>query len=251
MPPVFTRDPDGAWSPSLYARGPFEGLQGGGVAALMAQAVVDAAAGGFVASITTHFLRPAPLAPLRVSVRALRSGRRVSVIDAELSSAQGLIAVQRATVIAELPDADLPTPPGAPACPERLPRERRTALHGGPWMMDTLDARVTDGRAWFRDELPLFDRPSPLGRVLVAADWAHGLFAPLGADVRPPAAIPNTDLSVNLLRLPRGEWIGVEAQTAWSPTGVGAGWAALRDAEGLIGRVAMSVAVTPLAQEIA
>lgn len=250
MPPVFTLDADGAWSPAADARGPFEGLQGGGVAALMAQAVA-AAADGFVASVTTHFLKPAPLAPLRVAVRPLRTGRRVSVVDAEVSSAQGLVAVQRATVITELPDAGLPTPPCSPADPERLPRERRAASHGGSWMMDTLDVRVTDGAAWFRQERPLFAHPSPLGRVLVAADWAHGLFAPLGTDARPPAAIPNTDLSVNLFRLPRGAWIGVEAQTAWSRTGVGAGWAALRDADGLIGRVAMSVAVTPLPAEIA
>jgi len=250
MPPVFTRDADGGWSPGLYARGPFEGLQGGAVAALIAQAV-EAAADGFVASVTTHFLKPAPLAPLRVTVRPLRTGRRVSLIDAEVSSAEGLVAVQRATVIAELPEARLPTPASAPADPEHLPRERRAAVHGGPWMMDTLDARVTDGMVWFRDEQPLFDDPSPLARVLVAADWAHGLFAPLGTDVRPPVSIPNTDLSVNLFRLPRGAWIGVQAQTAWSRTGVGAGWAALLDTEGLIGRVAMSVAVTPLKEPTA
>lgn len=248
MSPVFALDPDGAWSPSVFARGPFEGLQGGGVAAVMATAI-EAQVQGFVASLTTHFLKPVPLAQLRVTVRPLRTGRRVSVMEAELSASGGLVAVQRATVISELAVPDLPTPAPSRADPMALPRERRAAVHGGPWMMDTLDARFDGGTAWFRHERPLFGRPSDLARVLVAADWAHGLVAPLGADVRPPAAIPNTDLSVHLIRAPRGAWIGVEAATAWSKAAIGAGWAALRDEEGLIGRAAMSIAVTPLAEE--
>lgn len=248
MTPVFTRDPDGAWSPSALARGPFDGLQGGGVAALMAVAI-EAEAQGFVASLTTHFLRPVPVAPLQVVVRPLRTGRRVSVLDAELSAGGTLVAVQRATVIAELAASDLPTPADRPADPTAFPRERRAAMHGGPWMMDTLDARFGDGIAWFRHERPLFDHPSALARVLVAADWAHGMFPPMGAQVRPPAAIPNTDLSVHLFRPPGGEWIGIDAQTAWSQAAIGAGWAAVFDAQGLIGRVAMSVAVTPLPLE--
>lgn len=250
MTPVFTLDPDGSWRPSAYARGPFEGLQGGGAAALMAVAV-EGEAQGFVASLTTHFLRPVPVAPLRVTVRPLRRGRRVSVIDADLTADGALVAVQRATVIAELPVSGLPTPPARRSEPLELPSERRAAMHGGAWMMDTLDARFAAGVAWFRHQRPLFERPSALARVLVAADWAHGIVPPIGAAVRPPAAIPNTDLSVHLIRAPRGDWIGLEPATAWSPSAIGVGWAALRDGEGLIGQVAMSVAVTPLTPEAA
>ena len=50
-----------------------------------------------------------PLAPLRITVLPLQTGRRVSVIDAQLASPAGRVAVQRATVIAPRPDADLPT----------------------------------------------------------------------------------------------------------------------------------------------
>jgi len=248
-PNVFTRAPDGAWLPGLYARGPFEGVQGGAVAAVMASAI-EQSCEGFVASVTTHFLKAVSLVPLQVTVRPLRAGRRVSVIDAELTAAGGLVAVQRATVIVPRNDTGLPTPRRCVVRPEILPLETRSAPHGGPWMMDTMEVRLGgDGVMWFRQRTPLFEPMSALGRVLAAADWAHGLTPPLGAEVRPPAAIPNTDLTVHLLRAPQGPWVGVKAATAWSEAAVGAGWASLHDVEGLIGRVAMSVAVTPLPEE--
>ncbi len=202
---------------------------------------------GFVASATTHFLRPAPMAPLSVTVRPLRLGQRVSVVDAEVASEDGVVAVQRATLIAARPTNGLPLPPPLAVQPEIWPKRTRAAPHGGAWLMDTLEVRhADDGVIWFKTLTPLFDSSCDLARVLVAADWAHGLVPPLGCEERPEAAIPNTDLSVHLVRAPVGEWIGVDATMAWSTDAIGAGWAMLRDTQGLMGRVAMSIAVTPL-----
>lgn len=250
MPPVFDLNVDGAWSPTALARGPFEGVQGGAAAALLAVSIQDQCA-DFIASVTTHFLRPVPLSLLRVAVRPLRIGRRVSVIDAELSTADGLVAVQRATAIAARPQESLPTPPRLPVDPETLPARYLTAPRPGPWFLDSMDVRVApDGVAWFRQQTPLFRQMTPLCRVLAAADWAHGLTPPMGCDARPQVGIPNPDLTVHLFRSPRGDWIGVEAACAWSSDAVGIGWGALYDVEGLIGRVAMSVAVTLLEEAV-
>lgn len=248
--PIFRYTGGGAWLPDHAARGPFDGIQGGAVAALMcsrAEAMADAEQLGFVAAFSAHFLRPTPLEPLSVSCEPLRRGRRVNVVDVRLSAASGLCAVARATTISASPNAALPTPARSPSNAAGYPLTRRTAPHGGAWLMDEMEVRTSDaGRVWFRLRRPITRDAGPMSRVLPAADWAHGLGPPLGAGEKPLAAIPNPDVSVRLFRAPRGPWIGVDAASAWSLDGVGAGWAMLSDEDGLIGQVAMSIAVTLL-----
>jgi hypothetical protein len=248
--PLFARNADGAFIPDPTVRGPFEGMQGGTAAALMCAEVEAAAARegwGFVASFTTHFLRPVPVEPLAVSVEPLRRGKRVNVVDAQLSSPKGLCAVARATLIGEIFDEATPVPSREATDPTLLPLRNRKAPHGQPWLMDAMEARGGEGgAAWFRLLRPIAPNAGPMTAVLPAADWAHGVAPPLGADRAGLAAIPNPDVTVHLFRAPEGPWIGLEAASAWSKHGLGAGWAMLRDAHGLIGRVAMSVAVSML-----
>lgn len=251
MKPIFTERSDGSWMPGEYARGPYKGVQGGAVAALMSAAIEDVYP-GFIASVSTHYLKTTPIAPLRVAVTPLRLGRRVSVIDAELFAPEGRVAVQRATLIAPNEDPDLPTPPDRPVRPEAMPVQSRVAPHGGVWFMDTMDVRLADDSVlWFRQIRPIQTPASVIGRVLAVADWAHGVVPPMGSFCRPLVAIPNADLSVHLVRAPRGEWIGLDAATAWSTASIGAGWAMLHDAEGPLGRVAMSIAITRLPEPVA
>jgi hypothetical protein len=247
---LFRRSAGGDWLPGPEARGPFEGMQGGAVAALMCSQVEALAAAeqlGFVAAFTAHFLKPTPLELLNVSCEPLRLGRRVSVVEVRLSAASGLCAVGRATLIGPLSNEALPTPPAVRTDPSAYPLVVRRAPHGGAWFMDEMEVRASDGgTTWFRLRRRINDDEGPMSRVLPAADWAHGLGAPLGAAEKPAAAIPNPDVTVHLLRAPAGPWIGLDAASAWSSSGVGAGWAALHDEIGPIGRVAMSIAVTLL-----
>lgn len=245
--PIFTREPSGAWSPDPVARGPFEGMQGGAAAALMCSQV-EAEGWGFVSSFTTHFLKPVPLENLTVTVEPLRRGKRVSVVDAFLSSSKGLCAAGRATLIAGAFNAATPIPPPLRSDPEALPLRLRDAPHGGAWMMDAMEVRgASVGMVWFRPLRPVLERGGAMTSVLPASDWAHGIWPPLGADHPRLAAIPNPDLTVHLFRPPEGAWLGVDAASAWSKDGVGMGWGALYDVQGRIGQIAMSVAVTMLA----
>lgn len=248
--PVFSRTPRQTWLADPIARGPFEGLQGGVVAALMSaqiEALAVAENLGAVRAFTVHFLKPVPIGELVVACQPLRVGRRVGVVDATLMAGAELCAVARATLIAAMPDARIPCPPPEPRDPTRLPLLRRAAPHGGAWFMDAMEVRAgQDGWTWFRLGRPVCAGQGPMTRVLPAADWAHGVGALLGAPARPAAAIPNPDLTVHLFRPPEGEWVGLDAASAWSGAGVGAGWAAIHDERGLIGRVAMSIAVTLL-----
>ena len=75
-------------------------------------------------------------------------------------------------------------------------------------------------RAWMRMRHPLVEgeAPDPLDRVLVAADSGNGVSAPL--DYRRYIFI-NTDLTVNLRRLPAGEWVCLDAVTYPERSGIG------------------------------
>ena len=249
--PLFARTENAAWQPSAFAHGPFEGLQGGGVAALLcacAETEANAKGWGRPASVVTSFLRPAPVAPLEVSVRALKEGRRATFVEAELAAGGKVIALQRLCFLNAI---DAPAcGPSAGDLPQNLtslPERLRDRPDKADWMWAAMEVREERAdRLWFRLRHPICDAAAGFASALVAADWAHGILPPDGATTRGDVAIPNTDLVVHFVRPPAGEWIGVEPVSAWHRDGVGAGWATLYDLDGPFGHVSMSIAVTPL-----
>jgi acyl-CoA thioesterase len=82
--------------------------------------------------------------------------------------------------------------------------------------------------------------PSPYQRVAVAADSGNGISAILDLSTH---VFVNSDLSINLLRRPVGEWICLDARTHLSNQGGGLAESALYDAQGLLGRATQSLAV--------
>jgi hypothetical protein len=138
-------------------------------------------------------------------------------------------------------------PAGEAADPTRFPVRTRPAAHGRPWFMDAMEARAGDGVAWFRMNQAIIDGAGPmsnlpLSSVLGPADWTHGIARPL-QDV---VADPNPNLTVQLFRRPEGRWIGIRAEARWRPAGgLGVGSGVLRDINGEIGRVSMSVILVP------
>lgn len=248
---VFLADENlGVWHPEPLAQGPFTGLQGGAVAGLLVgeiEALAAESGWGDAQSATAWFLRPTPLVKLRTEVRVLQKGRRLSVVDNTLW-AEGFNA-PCATVRVTLGQAnpvDIPglvEPQDPPTDPESYPRIHRPAAHGGPWFMDAMEARQGDGVWWFKLLVEVIEGARPLARVLGPADWAHGLTRPVSQGF----ADPNPNLTVQLIRPPKGEWIGVQSQTWWRPEqGSGVGGGLLRDLGGVIGTVSMSVALTSM-----
>ncbi|MGH9232162.1 MAG: acyl-CoA thioesterase domain-containing protein [Acidimicrobiales bacterium] len=74
--PVFARPAARRFVPGPLAAGPFAGLQGGGVAGVMATSMEEAAPKGMEAlSIRADFLRPAAPEPIDVDVELVRTGR--------------------------------------------------------------------------------------------------------------------------------------------------------------------------------
>jgi hypothetical protein len=96
------------------------------------------------------------------------------------------------------------------------------------------------GVAWMRPRVPLVEGEAitPLERTMLAADAGNGISAPL--DWKTHIFI-NTDLTVHLLRPPRGEWVCLDSVT--HVDGLGMTDTALWDDEGRIGRAVQTLLV--------
>jgi hypothetical protein len=93
---------------------------------------------------------------------------------------------------------------------------------------------------WMRMDVPLLlgEEPTPLQRVLAAADSGNGVSASL--DWKRFLFI-NVDLTVHLHRMPEGEWVCLDAVTLPEPNGVGMADTRLLDERGPIGRATQTL----------
>jgi Thioesterase-like superfamily len=242
VPTELTRGP---WDPGAQHAGP--------PAALLGRAIEACPPGsGHVGRVTFEILGPVPLEPLTVSAGVVRPGRSVELLEASLE-AEG-VEVMRASAwrlrSASLADAGEPERDPPPPGPEQgaatgfFDTGHEVGYHTA---MDYSFVRgsfldLGPATVWMRMRQPLVagEQPSPLQRVLCAADSGNGVSAAL--DYRRYVFI-NTDLSVHLHRLPRGEWVCLESTTRWEPTGVGLADTALWDESGRIGRGAQTLLV--------
>ena len=238
-------------------RGPWDerSQHAGPPAALLGRAVerrADARPEMRVARLTFDIARPVPVAPLTVTTRTLRSGRSVELVEATLAADGAPPAMRVAALLIRTASAVAPTvssgsgPPGPEAGSPRsfFPVPYQTGYHTAMEVRFTAGAFLTPGpaTAWFRMRVPLVEGepPSPLSRVLVAADSGNGISNVL--DWQRHLFI-NADLTVHLLRYPAGEWVCLDARTFIDGVGIGMTDTGLYDAEGTIGRAAQSLFV--------
>jgi hypothetical protein len=94
--------------PTEHARGPWDprALHGGAPAALIAATFERMQPGAELpfARLSFEFLRPVPMAPLKLNTRVSRPGRRVQALEAELSA--GDVTVCRASALRLVPVPD-------------------------------------------------------------------------------------------------------------------------------------------------
>jgi hypothetical protein len=211
------------------------------------------APGWIVGRIAIEILRPVPLAPLAVAARVARPGRAVELVEAELSEAGGeRRAIARATAWRlrpqdGVPEVALDPPPPGPE------RGREVAFFDTGQEVGyhtAMDYRFVEGAflelgpalVWMRMRQPLVEgeAPSPLVRVLAAADSGNGVSAVLDYD---RFVFINTDLTVQLVREPAGEWVYLDAVTRVGPDGVGLAESVLSDERGRIGRATQTLLV--------
>ncbi len=197
------------------------------------------------ARLTTDLYRLPPYAPITIETRMVREGARIRVADAEFFA--GGVSAARATCQflrrGQPPSGKVwtPAPWNAPD-PEGLPEPEPGAR--GP-IGDNRPVPGEEGgprKRWFRETHALIagEAMTPFARVAMSADLASGIANGAMSGIE----YINSDVSLNLHRLPAGEWIGFEAIDHGAAEGVATGVVRLHDLQGRFG----SVSVCGLAQ---
>jgi hypothetical protein len=239
----------GPWQPQHQHAGP--------PVALVCRAIEQAAHEHgltHVGRLTANLVRPVPIGELTVEVMTDYIGRNVGHFSAHLMAEHKDVGrftalVQRETTVVLPESLQGHPPPKAPRGPEESPLGQFPFAGRHLGYSDLVEVRVAQGKLfqgpcaiWFRMRHPLVagEAPSAVQRVAVAADSGNGISAVL--DVRHYSFV-NSDLTINLLRPPLGEWICLEARTTLGTRGGGLAESALYDTEGLIGRATQTLAV--------
>lgn len=236
----------GPWDPAAQHAGP--------PAALLGRALEGCENGQdwFIARVTFEILRPVPIAPLTVRAEVVRPGRSVQLLTASLADADNELiratAWRIATAAVELP-AGLAAPAPPPGPSEGVERPffdtgQAVGYHTAMEYRFVAGAFRELGPAtvWMRMRPPLVagEQPTPLQRVLIAADTGNGASAALDLD---RYVFINVDLTVHLHRLPAGEWVCLDAITMPEPHGAGLADSRLYDEQGAIGRALQTLLV--------
>ncbi len=254
MTSLFTRQGDDTFVATEHSRGPWspDALHGGPVAALLVGAAEALLAPLRAVRLTLDLERPVPVGePVTVRAEITRPGRKARAARAELHGERGLLAVASVLAIrvedVAVPAQDRPAPPPGPEegrelgrIPGSLPAFHSHGVdHRFVTGHFTEDGPSTD---WIRLTGPVVEGEptTPFQRVAAAADFGNGIsrlaeFTELG--------VINPDLTVSLVRLPVGEWIGLEASSDLGPDGIGVAESRLWDLTGPIGRSMQSLVV--------
>lgn len=244
----------GRYVATELTRGPWDvNAQHGGPPAALLGATLEQCPGGTkdgqVVRVTVEILRPIPLGPLEVSADVVRPGRKVEMLAAELHA--GGVVVARATAwrmrtgdIGMAVGQDVRQPP---------PPDGIAPMSAFPWTADVgyttaMEWRFATGEflaagpaaVWMRMRHPLVEgkEPTPLTRVLIAADSGSGVSAELDFS---RYLFINTDLTVALHRLPLTEWVCLDAATTVEAHGIGLSESRLFDERGVLGRAVQSL----------
>jgi hypothetical protein len=258
MPSAFYVSDGGRFVSSELTRGPWDpGSQHAGPpAALIARELErvpdpDGATDWQIGRITYEILRPVPIEPLAVEARVARPGRSVQHLSASLLGEAGELVRASAWRIArratELPGGlDAEPPPHPPTSAQERPffPTGHNGYHTAMEYRFVAGSFLEPGPAtvWMRMRTPLVagEEPSPLQRVMVAADSGNGVSATLDWS---RFLFINVDLTVHLHRMPATDWVCLDAVTIPEPNGLGLSDTALYDERGSIGRALQTLLV--------
>jgi Thioesterase-like superfamily len=244
--------------PASFATSPWgQVLHGRLIGGLTARAAEQARAGSAELAcgrLTIDLFRSVPLAPVTVSTKTVRAGRRIVVLDVTVEQGDGLVGQGRAVLLrrAGQPAGTFRPPPdwGAPTPPELGPPQPAASRHWTPpwesWRVGGPGdggAGAMTGGLWIRDTHPLVtgERLTPLMRLAMAADLA----SPVSNSSSRGLSFINADYTVYLGREPRGEYVGIQPAGHLSDQGVAAGQCVLHDLHGPVAFAATAAVANP------
>jgi Thioesterase-like superfamily len=251
--------------PAVFATSPWgEVLHGRLIGGLTARAAEQARTGDpelACSRLTVDLFRSVPLAPVRVTTRPVRTGRRIAVLEVTVEQGEVPVGQGRAVLLRrseqpagqfrQLPVWDAPTPPQL-GPPLSSPGRRWTPpwdswrvsgpdSHDGPDGLTT--ASPMTGGLWIRDTHPLVEGEelTPLVRLALAADLA----SPVSNFSDRGLSFINADYTVYLGREPEGEYVGIQPSAHISERGVAAGHCVLHDLRGPVGFGTVAAVANP------
>ena len=185
-----------------------------------------------------------------VSVRTLRPGRTIELVEATLSIGGRTVVTARAWLLVRVDTRSVEGMSVAPLpSPDSLAtRGLRTAWPGG--YVASLDTRpVSDpatGRAtvWLGTDVVLIadETVSALASYAALVDTANGIAVREDPNTW---LFPNVDLTIHLHRQPTGRWVGLDTSVAFGPTGQGTTSSVLHDVLGPVGFAHQQLTIRP------
>ena len=191
--------------------------------------------------LTIDIMGAVPLGPLTCDVTILREGARLQLLAVNLL--QGSRVWVRATALrvraGTSPSIEAPLSRPFPIDPEPV-----AAMWNSP-LADTMRVQggfpdPGPGAWWVRPKATVVagEPLRPLERVAMVADYGSGV-APL---VSPRDwTFANLDVALHLSRLPRGEWVLVDATSESAGNGIGLAHTRLGDRDGMFGAAHQSI----------
>ena len=259
LPPAYFVADGDVLVPTTMAKGPWGStISGNFIGGVLAHAIEGTITDDDLqpARLTVDLLRPAAMAPVKSRTNVVRQGRRLVLVDAEIS--QDDVVVARASALflrqGEQPTGEVWTSPitmppfpaephdpgGAPMliwAYGKDPDVAGASFDLTPWQHDGPKF------VWLRDIKPLVDGVplTAFTRAAMAGDVASSLthYGTGGLHYI------NADFTLTLSRLPEGTDIGLAALTHSSHGGVGTGTAALFDRHGQIGSATATTLANP------
>jgi hypothetical protein len=243
------------WSGSPWSNGH---QHGGPINALFATAAEEAAqeTGLRVVRLTVDLFRSVPRVPLVLNWRFVRNGRRIAVIEAELSLPDSGETISRASSVLLAASKDAPTTWGhAPVPPLALEGAQAAEFMGGAaresfppgfhWSFEIrLGSDEHGAAAWITTPIDFLEgQPmTPLQRCAAVADLTFGLSGQslmrqkiVDVDAW-RAPMINIDTTIYWERPPVGHWFGFRHALLTDHEGIGLTEVDLADADGRLGR---------------
>lgn len=246
----------GPWNPEHLHGGPPTGLLAHGFEAAVGMPDMR------LARLTIDLLRPVPRAPLRLSISTVRAGRRLQLLagsllagDVEVSRATALFLAQQEVEVPEFARFACETLPSRDGLPITTLSEA-TSYMGKKNLLQGLHTTALacridgmrgrgEGRAWMRLPVPVV-AGEPVSTTVQAAtlcDFGNGVGQ---LRINDDIGCINTDISLSLHRVPRGEWLGLDAVGKMQPNGGGLVETTLYDDDGPVGCVVQATLAMPV-----